>query len=60
MYHINIVLTDVVFQHRQLNGEDLQGLTLQELQKIEEHLKRGLSNVSKLKVYASNVATFFF
>ncbi|KAK8472456.1 hypothetical protein PHAVU_002G212450 [Phaseolus vulgaris] len=34
---------------RQLNGEDLQGLTLQELQKIEEHLKRGLSNVSKLK-----------
>jgi len=43
---------NVVFQHRQLNGEDLQGLTLQELQKIEEHLKRGLSNVSKQKVCA--------
>ncbi|WVZ23130.1 hypothetical protein V8G54_001674 [Vigna mungo] len=34
---------------RQLNGEDLQGLTLQELQKIEENLKRGLTNVSKVK-----------
>lgn len=34
---------------RHLNGEDLQGLTLQELQKIEEHLKRGLTNVSKVK-----------
>ncbi|KAK7363078.1 hypothetical protein VNO77_05207 [Canavalia gladiata] len=34
---------------RQLNGEDLQGLTLQELQKLEELLKRGLTNVSKVK-----------
>ncbi|KAK7400367.1 hypothetical protein VNO78_11573 [Psophocarpus tetragonolobus] len=33
----------------QLNGEDLQGLTLQDLQKLEEHLKRGLTNVSKVK-----------
>lgn len=34
---------------RQLNGEDLHGLTLQELQKMEELLKRGLTNVSKVK-----------
>ncbi|KAG4398581.1 hypothetical protein GLYMA_08G068200v4 [Glycine max] len=34
---------------RQMNGEDLQGLTLQELHKLEEHLKRGLINVSKVK-----------
>ncbi|KAK7319484.1 hypothetical protein RJT34_04205 [Clitoria ternatea] len=34
---------------RQLNGEDLHGLTLQELQKLEEVLKRGLANVSKIK-----------
>ncbi|TKY59459.1 MADS-box protein SVP [Spatholobus suberectus] len=34
---------------RQVNGEDLQGLTLQELQKLEELLKRGLTNVSKVK-----------
>nr|KYP61184.1 MADS-box protein JOINTLESS [Cajanus cajan] len=34
---------------KQLYGEDLQGLTLQELQKLEELLKRGLTNVSKLK-----------
>ncbi|KAL2343835.1 hypothetical protein Fmac_005120 [Flemingia macrophylla] len=34
---------------RQLNGEDLQGLTLQELQKLEEILKRGLTSVSKVK-----------
>ncbi|XP_061358337.1 MADS-box protein AGL24-like isoform X2 [Gastrolobium bilobum] len=34
---------------RQLNGEDLQGLTLQELQKLEELLKRGLTCVSKAK-----------
>ncbi|CAJ1936132.1 unnamed protein product [Sphenostylis stenocarpa] len=37
---------------RQLHGEDLQGLTLQELQKIEEHLKRGLTSVSRVKVCA--------
>lgn len=35
-----------------MNGEDLQGLTLQELQKLEEHLKRSLTNVSKVKVCA--------
>ncbi|XP_027348665.1 MADS-box protein AGL24-like [Abrus precatorius] len=34
---------------RQMNGEDLQGLTLQELQKLEELLKRGLTNISKVK-----------
>ncbi|RYR65915.1 hypothetical protein Ahy_A03g011839 [Arachis hypogaea] len=34
---------------RQLNGEDLQGLTLNELNKLEEQLIKGLSNASKVK-----------
>ncbi|MED6106559.1 hypothetical protein PIB30_005545 [Stylosanthes scabra] len=34
---------------RQLNGEDLQGLTVQELSKLEEQLIKGLSNASKVK-----------
>lgn len=39
-------------QHRQLNGEDLEGLTLQDLQRLEELLKRSLTSVSKVKVCA--------
>ncbi|CAL0314004.1 unnamed protein product [Lupinus luteus] len=35
---------------RQLNGQELHGLTLQELQRLEELLNIGLINVSKLKV----------
>ncbi|MED6159813.1 hypothetical protein PIB30_045626 [Stylosanthes scabra] len=34
---------------RHLNGEDLQGLTLKELQKLEEQLQRGLTNAIKVK-----------
>ncbi|MED6106558.1 hypothetical protein PIB30_005544 [Stylosanthes scabra] len=34
---------------RQLNGEDLQGLTLKELQKLEEQLQRGLTTALKVK-----------
>ncbi|XP_057419916.1 MADS-box protein AGL24-like isoform X2 [Lotus japonicus] len=34
---------------RQLNGEDLQGLTLHQLQKLEEVLKRSLASVSRVK-----------
>ncbi|XP_054777955.1 MADS-box protein JOINTLESS-like [Prosopis cineraria] len=34
---------------RQLNGEELQGCTLEELQTLEERLERGLSRVSKTK-----------
>ncbi|KAJ1387015.1 hypothetical protein SESBI_40329 [Sesbania bispinosa] len=40
---------DRTHELRQLKGEELQGLTLQELQKLEELLKRGLSSVSKAK-----------
>lgn len=36
--------------HSQLNGQELNGLTLEELQKLEEQLKRGVTNVSKAKV----------
>eukprot|EP00256_Glycine_max_P070487 XP_025985082.1 MADS-box protein SVP isoform X3 [Glycine max] len=45
---------------RQMNGEDLQGLTLQELQKLEEHLKRSLTNVSKVKdaKFMQEISTF--
>jgi hypothetical protein len=39
-------------QHRHLNGENLQELTVQELQKLEAILKRSLSSVSKIKVCA--------
>ncbi|XP_028795361.1 MADS-box protein JOINTLESS-like [Neltuma alba] len=35
---------------RQLNGEELQECTLEELQKLEERLQRGLSHVSKTKL----------
>ncbi|XP_028240859.1 MADS-box protein SVP-like isoform X2 [Glycine soja] len=43
---------------RQMNGEDLQGLTLQELQKLEEHLKRSLTNVSKDAKFMQEISTF--
>jgi len=39
------------FNHRQLNGEELQGLTLRELQKLEERLDSSLNRVYKAKVY---------
>lgn len=42
-------LEDKSRELRQLNGEDLQELTVQELQKLEVLLKRSLSSVSKIK-----------
>ncbi|KAF7843020.1 MADS-box protein SVP-like isoform X1 [Senna tora] len=35
--------------NRQLNGEELQGSTFEELQKLEDKLERGLIRVSKTK-----------
>ncbi|KAI5386073.1 hypothetical protein KIW84_072592 [Lathyrus oleraceus] len=42
-------LEDKSRELRQMNGEDLQELTVQELQKLETLLRRSLSSVSKKK-----------
>ncbi|KAK7252286.1 hypothetical protein RIF29_36125 [Crotalaria pallida] len=42
-------LEDKTRELSRMNGQELHGLTLQELQKLEELLVRGLTNVSKLK-----------
>ncbi|XP_058760722.1 MADS-box protein JOINTLESS-like [Vicia villosa] len=42
-------LEDKSQELRQMNGEDLQELTVQELQKLEAQLRRSLSSVSKVK-----------
>ncbi|CAI8617957.1 unnamed protein product [Vicia faba] len=42
-------LEDKSRELRQMNGEDLQELTVQELQKLEAQLRRTLSSVSKRK-----------
>ncbi|KAI4299158.1 hypothetical protein L6164_032643 [Bauhinia variegata] len=40
---------DKTHELRQLNGEELQGCSLRELQKLEEQIKMGLRRVSKAK-----------
>ncbi|KAI4299160.1 hypothetical protein L6164_032645 [Bauhinia variegata] len=42
-------VADLTREHRLLNGEELEASTIQELQKLEELLERGLSRVSKEK-----------
>ncbi|XP_054777959.1 MADS-box protein JOINTLESS-like [Prosopis cineraria] len=44
-----VVAAEKTRELRQLNGEELQGCTLEELQTLEERLERGLSRVSKTK-----------
>ncbi|XP_054777951.1 MADS-box protein JOINTLESS-like isoform X2 [Prosopis cineraria] len=43
------VVAEKTRELRQLNDEELQGCTLEELQTLEERLERGLSRVSKTK-----------
>ncbi|XP_054777967.1 MADS-box protein JOINTLESS-like [Prosopis cineraria] len=43
------VVAQKTHELRQLNGEELQGCTLEELQTLEERLERGLSRLSKTK-----------
>ncbi|KAL5151381.1 MADS-box protein JOINTLESS [Glycine soja] len=48
---LNKEFADRTREMRQLNGEELQGLTLRELQKLEERLDSSLNRVYKAKVY---------
>ncbi|XP_027931691.1 MADS-box protein JOINTLESS-like isoform X2 [Vigna unguiculata] len=43
------VVEDKTHELSQLNGQDLQGLTIQELQKLEELLQRRWTTISKIK-----------
>uniref|UniRef100_A0A0R0GU20 Uncharacterized protein n=2 Tax=Glycine max TaxID=3847 RepID=A0A0R0GU20_SOYBN len=47
---LNKEFADRTREMRQLNGEELQGLTLRELQKLEERLDSSLNRVYKAKV----------
>ncbi|XP_028795364.1 MADS-box protein JOINTLESS-like [Neltuma alba] len=48
-FKLNKEVKEKTLEIRQLNGEELQECTLEELQKPEERLQRGLSRVSKTK-----------
>jgi hypothetical protein len=39
--------------NRQLNGEDLEGLNIDELQKLEKEIEGGLSRVLQAKVFVN-------
>lgn len=40
--------------NRQMNGEDLEGLSIDELQKLEKQIEGGLSRVLQTKVFVIN------
>jgi hypothetical protein len=59
-FHVLTDTNSIAFDDRQARGEDLQGLNLDELQKLEKKLEAGLRRVLETKVCARLPISFLY
>jgi hypothetical protein len=52
---INAYVYDACFLYRQMRGEELEGLSVEELQQLEKNLETGLHRVLQTKVWLLNM-----
>ena len=55
-----MILTPLPFHNRQMRGEDLHGLNLEDLLKLEKMLETGLNRVLETKVCAGLLVFFLY
>jgi hypothetical protein len=59
-FHVFVDTNSIAFDDRQARAEDLQGLNLEELQKLEKEIEAGLRRVLEAKVCARLLISFLY